>query len=74
MDKIKKIYMLTDEPTGLQIVALYRSQLEPMEHSTTTIAEGYFVTKEQLESIAWQIQSGGWRVKDNILKEFGVEE
>jgi hypothetical protein len=55
MDKLErsentliKLYLLTDEPTGLQVAALYREQLEPLEHSTSTIEAGYFISKEKL--------------------------
>jgi len=54
MDKLIKIYILKDERTGLDIPALKRHVLEKYEDSTTTIHDGYFITKEQLETIAYR--------------------
>lgn len=68
--KLQEIWRLTDEPTGLQIVALYRQQLELLEHSTSIVEQGYFITPEQVEQLLRQGFEAGW-LEGNGLRHNG---
>ncbi len=80
MTTLPKIWMLKDDSTKLEIISNFREEIAGYEHSLTTIHEGYFITKEQLEQLIQTVvydadvmYLGLKKLKPRYFKLLGVE-